>query len=102
MDAPYLRNRAGEVSQPIEGVGDVIAGDVDFPIVTGPFQKSYGFATFLDAFLIARGDIKDDSIKMKRLSLPPQVAQRFVNGQRFLGIGNSPTEIGNQAHDWSM
>ena len=88
-----FRYGAAEIAQPVQTRGNLIAGDVHFPLIAGPFQQTNGLAAFLDAVLEARTRIENDAVKVKRLPLAPEIAELLADFERLLGINDAATEV---------
>jgi hypothetical protein len=64
-------HNALEVLQRALQIVDMVAGDVQFPKITRPFEKCDRLAALFDRFLKAGCGVKDDAIEMQRLALSP-------------------------------
>ncbi len=98
MDSAGFFERALQVAQSIQSGGNLVTGDVHFPVVAHALEQTNRLAALLDALVVSRRDIQDDAMIVQRLPLAPDVTQRFADEQRFAGIVDSPSEPGNQAH----
>src|SRR5439155_24433040 len=74
VHALSLGDGPAQVAQAIQAGGDLVAGDVDFPVVAGPLQEPHRLPALLNALAEPGAGVEDDAVEVQRLPLPPDVA----------------------------
>ncbi len=89
---PGLLTGPRHVAEPIQGAGQLEAGDVYLPIITGAFQQADRFAARVSTLTESRCGVEHQAVVGERLALAPDVTERLANGERPAGVRDTARE----------